>query len=57
VVIRSVLDTARNWLFWGAHYRFSRVPVAPIQRVSEPFRLEQAVLRLALPLFDDFKDD
>jgi glycosyltransferase involved in cell wall biosynthesis len=54
VVIRSVLDTTRNWFAWGAHYRFNNAPL-PIGRVSEPFRLDQAILRLVLPLFDDFK--
>lgn len=55
VVVRSVFDTARNWLSWGARHRLDRSPHQPIQRVSEPFRLDQSTLRLILPLFDDFK--
>jgi glycosyltransferase involved in cell wall biosynthesis len=56
-VLRSVNDTARNWFTWGARLRFSHraVPLRQIQRVSEPFPLEQPILRLVLPLFDDFK--
>jgi glycosyltransferase involved in cell wall biosynthesis len=55
VVVRSVLDTVRNWISWGARSRLSRSPRQPIRRVSEPFRLDQPILRLVLPLFDDFK--
>ena len=55
VVARSVVDTARNWIAWGARHRLGRSPRQPIRRVSEPFRLDQSILRLVLPLFDDFK--
>jgi hypothetical protein len=56
-VLRSVLDTVRNWLRWGARQRVSDSTIerAPIARVAEPFRLDQPVLRLVLPLFEDFK--
>lgn len=56
-VVRSVLDTGRNWLAWGARERFAqrRPSRQRIARVAEPFRLEQPVLRLVLPLFDDFE--
>jgi glycosyltransferase involved in cell wall biosynthesis len=56
-VIRALIDTARNWLAWGFRYRFLHtIPIRPhIWRVAEPFRLDQSVLRLILPLFDDFK--
>ena len=56
-VLRSIKDTARNWLAWGARHRreLARRPGQPIARVSEPFGLDQPVLRLVLPLFDDFK--
>jgi glycosyltransferase involved in cell wall biosynthesis len=54
-VIRSILDTAHNWVTWGLRSRFRGVRKQRIWRVSEPFRLEQDVLRLVLPLFDDFK--
>ncbi len=56
VVARSVLDTTRNWIAWGARHRLGRSPHQPIRRVSEPFRLDQSILRLVLPLFDDFKE-
>jgi len=56
-VIRSLVDTARNWIAWGVRYRLSRQhqPASRIYRVAEPFRLGQPVLRLILPLFEDFK--
>jgi glycosyltransferase involved in cell wall biosynthesis len=56
-VIRSLADTARNWISWGVRYRLSRQhpPASEIYRVAEPFRLGQPVLRLILPLFEDFK--
>jgi glycosyltransferase involved in cell wall biosynthesis len=56
-VLRSVVDTGRNWLAWGISNRRARQPAATRQiwRVAEPFRLSQPVLRLILPLFDDFK--
>jgi glycosyltransferase involved in cell wall biosynthesis len=54
-VIRSVLDTVRNWIAWGIASRLRSVRGRPIRRVSEPFRLEQSTLRLVLPLFEDFK--
>jgi hypothetical protein len=59
-VLRSVFDTLSNWCAWGARYRFFRnrllkKDMKGIMRVSEPFRLAQPVLRLTLPLFDDFK--
>jgi hypothetical protein len=54
-VIHSILDTALNWIAWGIGSRLHSVRGQPIRRVSEPFRLNQAVLRLVLPLFEDFK--
>jgi glycosyltransferase involved in cell wall biosynthesis len=56
-VIRSLTDTATNWVSWGIRYRLSRQhrSVGQIYRVAEPFRLDQPVLRLILPLFEDFK--
>jgi glycosyltransferase involved in cell wall biosynthesis len=55
-VLRSALDTATNWFVWGLRYRFfrRRPSAKQISRVAEPFRLGQSVLRLILPLFDDF---
>jgi hypothetical protein len=56
-VIRSLADTATNWISWGIRYRLSRQhpSIRQIYRVAEPFRLDQPVLRLILPLFEDFK--
>jgi glycosyltransferase involved in cell wall biosynthesis len=56
-IARSIVDTARNWLSWGLLRRLlHRAPAyQQIHRVAEPFRLDQAVLRLILPLFDDFR--
>jgi hypothetical protein len=54
-VMRSLADTARNWIAWGMRYRLMRRHPSVIYRVAEPFRLDQPVLRLILPLFDDFK--
>lgn len=54
-VMRSLADTARNWIAWGMSYRLKRQQPSVIHRVAEPFRLDQPVLRLILPLFDDFK--
>jgi glycosyltransferase involved in cell wall biosynthesis len=54
-VMRSLADTARNWIAWGMSCRLKRPHPSMIYRVAEPFRLDQPVLRLILPLFDDFK--
>jgi glycosyltransferase involved in cell wall biosynthesis len=54
-VMRSFADTARNWIAWGMSYRLKRRHPSEIYRVAEPFRLDQPVLRLILPLFEDFK--
>ena len=55
VVLSSVTDTLKNWLSWGIRLRRERGQVFGIARVAEPFRLSQPILRLVLPLFDDFK--
>jgi glycosyltransferase involved in cell wall biosynthesis len=56
-VIRSFVDTMMNWISWGIEARLNRqcAPAKQISRVAEPFLLNQPVLRLILPLFDDFK--
>jgi glycosyltransferase involved in cell wall biosynthesis len=54
-LMRSLADTARNWIAWGMSYRLKRRRPSMIYRVAEPFRLDQPVLRLILPLFDDYK--
>jgi glycosyltransferase involved in cell wall biosynthesis len=54
-VLLAVIDIVRNWLAWGIWQRSRRVNSQRIRRVSEPFGLDQAILRLVLPLFDDFQ--
>jgi glycosyltransferase involved in cell wall biosynthesis len=54
-LMRSFADTARNWVSWGISCRLKRQHAPAIYRVAEPFRLDQPVLRLILPLFEDFK--
>lgn len=54
-VLHSICDTLRNWLAWGARFRVQSSGSQGISRVSDPFRLDQPVLQLVLPLFDDFK--
>ena len=54
-VLRSVIDILRNWLAWGIRVRWQRASGQRIRRVSEPFGLNQKILRLILPLFEDFQ--
>ncbi|HVN30836.1 MAG TPA: glycosyltransferase family 2 protein [Thermoanaerobaculaceae bacterium] len=56
-IVRSVRDIWRNWVRWGWRFRLSRRGRAPGQicRVSEPFFLEEDVLRLVIPLFKSFR--
>jgi glycosyltransferase involved in cell wall biosynthesis len=55
-VIRSVVDTFRNWLAWGALARIqSRNKNGTIKRIAEPFSIDETVLRLVVPLFRDFR--
>ena len=57
-IIRSVVDTFRNWLAWGIKYRrdISRNGAnRRIWRVSEPFVLDREVLEIVIPLFEDFR--
>lgn len=56
-VIRSANDTLRNWLSWGvAHRRMVRQgKIERVWRVAEPFWLDDEVLRLVLPLFEDYR--
>jgi glycosyltransferase involved in cell wall biosynthesis len=55
-IIRSVWDIWRNWFRWGWRFRRSRRH-APQQiwRVSQPFFLDEEVLRLVVPLFRSFR--
>lgn len=57
-VLRSVVDTFRNWLAWGIKYRRDARQNAgnrKIWRVSEPFVLDREVLEIVIPLFEDFR--
>jgi glycosyltransferase involved in cell wall biosynthesis len=57
-ILRSVVDTFRNWLAWGIQYRRDLKRHAGdrrIWRVSEPFVLDREVLELVIPLFQDFR--
>lgn len=56
-VVRAVLDVFRNWVQWGLKLRMQRgkEPGQSIKRVSEPFFLNDQVLRLVLPLFKEFR--
>jgi len=57
-ILRSVVDTFRNWSAWGIQYRRDLNRNAGdrrIWRVSEPFVLDRKVLELVIPLFEDFR--
>ncbi len=57
-VIRSVKDTLKNWLRWGVVWRLQgklSPEAGRIQRVAAPFALDMDVLRLCLPLFNEFR--
>jgi glycosyltransferase involved in cell wall biosynthesis len=57
-ILRSVIDTFRNWLSWGIEYRRDlnrNARSRRIWRVSEPFVLDRGVLELVIPLFEDFR--
>ncbi len=55
-VIRSAIDTFRNWLAWGALARIhGRNKNGTITRIAEPFSIDEAVLWLVIPLFRDFR--
>lgn len=57
-ILRSVHDILTHWFRWGWRFRLSRKrdPRRQIWRVSEPFLLEEEVLRLSIPLFKYFRD-
>jgi glycosyltransferase involved in cell wall biosynthesis len=54
-IARSLQDIVTQWLDWGWKLHRDQ-PVTPgrIERVAEPFKLSEPVLRLVLPLFKDF---
>lgn len=56
-VAKAVLDVIRNWVQWGLKLRLRRrrMPGQCINRVAEPFFLNDQVLRLVLPLFKEFR--
>jgi glycosyltransferase involved in cell wall biosynthesis len=57
-VIRSTVDTFRNWLRWGVGLRRKTASAPqnnPIRRVAEPFWLDEDVLELVLPLFREYR--
>ena len=56
-VMRSVRDIWRSWFRWGWRFRLSRRKGGQRQiwRVSEPFSLDEDVLRLVIPLFKGFR--
>jgi glycosyltransferase involved in cell wall biosynthesis len=56
-IFRSVRDLWRNWVRWGWRFRLrrGRSNRQQIWRVSEPFFLEEEVLRLVIPLFQYFR--
>lgn len=56
VVVRATLDTLGNWFSWGiAHRRAVARGGSRIWRVAEPFWLDEKVLELIIPLFEDFR--
>ncbi len=56
-ILRSVRDIWRSWFRWGWRFRLSRrgSDQRQIWRVSEPFSLDEDVLRLVIPLFKSFR--
>jgi glycosyltransferase involved in cell wall biosynthesis len=54
-VLRAVRDILTQWWLWGRRSRRQhRLVPGQIQRVAEPFKLEESVLQIVLPLFKDF---
>jgi glycosyltransferase involved in cell wall biosynthesis len=53
-IAASLGDIAGQWLAWGRNLRREH-PFTPdrIKRVADPFKLDEPVLRLVLPLFKD----
>ncbi len=56
-IMRSFRDIWFSWFRWGWRFRLSRrkSDQRQIWRVSEPFSLEEDVLRLVIPLFKSFR--
>lgn len=54
-ILNALLDIGTQWLSWGWKLRRDQYFASGrIDRVAEPFKLEESVLRLVLPLFKDF---
>src|SRR5262249_52217184 len=54
-ILNSLGDILAQWWSWGRELRRKhRYDPSQIQRVAEPFKLEEPVLQLVLPLFKDF---
>jgi glycosyl transferase family 2 len=57
-VARSTVDTLRNWISWGIAHRRNLTrggQAERVWRVAEPFWLDEEVLQLVLPLFEDYR--
>ena len=55
-ILRSVRDIWKLWFRWGWRFRLRpKMPRRQIWRVSEPFFLDEEVLRLSIPLFKYFR--
>jgi len=54
-ILRSIDDIVTQWWRWGRKLRSKHhYDPGQIQRVAEPFKLQEPVLRLVVPLFKDF---
>jgi hypothetical protein len=57
-ILRALYDILSNWLAWGWRYRlrtFRGERAGNIQRVAEPFWLEDDVLLLVISLFREYR--
>jgi glycosyltransferase involved in cell wall biosynthesis len=56
-IMRSIRNIVRAWLKWGWQFRLRhrKEMRRRIYRVSEPFHLDEDVLRLVIPLFKEFR--
>jgi hypothetical protein len=58
-ITRSLRDIASSWLRWGWRFRLARLgrraPARQIDRVAEPFWLDDEVLALVVGLFREFR--
>lgn len=54
-ILRSLTDISTQWWNWGYKLRREHpVNSGQIRRVADPFKLEEPVIQLVLPLFKDF---